>query len=220
MKKHKKQEHDEIKQEVNQVNEKLQDVTLNEIEILKSENDKLKKQLEELNNLLNSKEKNIEHLTSQINEINNEYVQKIQLKMNEANNLLKQKIDELNLKSQQELAVYKKYAIEKQAAQLIEIINQFDLSLSYPQTDTKIINYQNGFKMFLSMFKSLLSELGINEIPINVGDDFNPQYMECIEFVDDINIDDNKITKILTKGYKLHDRIVKVATVVVNKRKN
>jgi molecular chaperone GrpE len=218
MKKNKKHEQEEIKQEINQVNEQLQKVTLNEVDILKSDNEKLKKQVEELNASLISKDKNIEDLTKQIAILNDEYVKKIQSKANEANALLKQKIDELTFKSQQELATYKKYAIEKQAIQLIEIINQFDLALSYPQTDPKIINFQNGFKMFLSMFKTLLNDFGINEIIINKGDDFNPEYMECIEFIDDANVGNNKIVKVLTKGYKLHDRIIKVATVVVNKK--
>ena len=132
---------------------------------------------------------------------------------------MKQKIDELTSKSQSELVEHKKYAVEKQAVQLIEIINQFELSLSYPQTDPKIINYQNGYKMFLFMFKSLLNELGINEININVGDDFNSQFMECIEFKDEQSVGDNKVIKVLTKGYKLYDRIIQVATVILNRRK-
>lgn len=220
MKKHKQQENEEIKQVVDKVNEQLQDVALNEVELLKSENERLKKQIDELNISISSKDKNIENLTNQINDINNEYVQKIQLKMNEANALLKQKIDEITLKSQQELDTHKKYAIEKQAGKLIEIINQFELSLSYQPTDPKIINYQNGFKMFLSMFKTLLSELNIHEIDIKIGDDFNSQFMECIEFIDDGNFGDNKVVKILTKGYKLFDRVIQVATVVINKRIN
>lgn len=219
MKKH-KQEQQEIKQEVNEANEKLQNVTLNEVDLLKQENERLKKQIEELNTSIINKDKNIDDLINQIDNINKEYVQKVQLKAIEANNLLKQKIDELTIKTQQELNEHKKYAIEKQASKLIEIINQFELSLSWPQTDPKIINYQNGFKMFLSMFKSLLNELGINEIVINQGDEFNPQFMECIEFIDEPSLTDNKVVKVLTKGYKLHDRVIQVATVNVNKRKN
>jgi molecular chaperone GrpE len=220
MRKHKKQPQEEIKQEVNTASEKLQEVTINENDLLKSENEKLKKQITDLDALVLSKDKNIDNLLKQIESLNKEYVEKVQQKTNEANNLLKQKTDELISKSQQELDQHKKYAIEKQASKLIEIINQFELSLSYPQTDPKIVNYQNGFRMFLSMFKSLLGELGINEININIGDDFNPQYMECIEFQDEPNVADNKVIKIMTKGYKLHDRIVQVATVVLNKRKN
>jgi molecular chaperone GrpE len=218
MKKHNEQQ-DQIKEEEkSSASENVNNT--NKQDDLKIENETLKKQIEELNSLIASKDKNIENLLKQIKDINNEYVQKVQQKAIEANTLLKQKLEEITFKSQQELSQHKKYAIEKQANKLIEIINQFELSLSYPQTDPKIVNYQNGFKMFLSMFKSLLNELGIQEIIINKGDEFNPQFMEAIEFVDDQTIADNKVSKILTKGYKLYDRIIQVATVIINKRKN
>jgi molecular chaperone GrpE len=217
MKKHNEQQEQIKKEEQSSASE---NVNTNKQDDLKIENETLKKQIEELNSLIASKDKNIENLLKQIKDINNEYVQKVQQKAIEANTLLKQKLEEITFKSQQELSQHKKYAIEKQANKLIEIINQFELSLSYPQTDPKIINYQNGFKMFLSMFKSLLNELGIQEIIINKGDEFNPQFMEAIEFVDDQTIADNKVSKILTKGYKLYDRIIQVATVIINKRKN
>jgi molecular chaperone GrpE len=180
----------------------------------------LKQAAEDLKKEITDKNHRIASLEKEIKTINDDYVNKVTEKANEANTLLKTKITELTNKAQQELTVHKKYALEKQAVQLIDIVNQFAMALSYKPADPNIVKYQSGFQMFLTMFQNLLTELGIHEIPIKLGDEFNPEFMECIEFVDGHDSPDNKIAKVITKGYRLHDRLIKPATVNVIRKKN
>jgi molecular chaperone GrpE len=175
----------------------------------------LNDEIAKLNAYITEKDKRIITLEDQIKQINQEYVGKVQEKTEQANAQLKQKMDELNTKAAQELENIKKYGLEKQLGSLIDIISQFEMALSYKPTDEKIANYQSGFMMFLNMFKNLLSELHVNEININVGDEFNAEYMECVEFVSNPELKDNHVAKVITKGYRLHDRVIKTAVVYV-----
>jgi molecular chaperone GrpE len=177
----------------------------------------LNHKIEELNAYIVEKDKRIIELETQIQLINNEYVNKIKEKTEQANVQLKQKIDELNLKAISELDNIKKYGLEKQVLPLIETISQFEMALSYKPTDEKIVAYQSGFVMFLNMFKNILTDLNINEINANVGDEFNPEFMECVEFVANNELKNNQVAKIVTKGYKLYDRMIKTVTVKVVK---
>jgi molecular chaperone GrpE len=172
-------------------------------------------EIAKLNAYIFEKDKRITTLEDQIKQINQEYVGKVQEKTEQANVQLKQKMDELNIKAAQELENIKKYGLEKQLGSLIDIVSQFEMALSYKPTDEKIANYQSGFMMFLNMLKNLLIELHVNEININVGDEFNAEYMECIEFVPNPQLKDNHVAKIITKGYRLHDRVIKTAVVYV-----
>jgi molecular chaperone GrpE len=201
--------------ETSEVVEKQKEPTKDELEIIK-----LNEQIQVFQKELENKNEKISLLENEIKTINNDYVSKIAAKANEANVLLKTKLEELSSKMKDELAVHKKYAIEKQANSIIDIVNQFAMALSYKPTDPNIAKYQSGFQMFLTMFKNLLSELGINEIKINVGDEFNPEFMECIEFVHSNELANNKVAKEITKGYKLHDRLIKPAIVNVVRKKN
>lgn len=210
-KKHHPKEQPEQKKdsELNNIQEELKKAS--------EQKDALNITINNLNTQIIEKDKQIEQLLKQIEAINNDYVQKIQSKTAEANQMVKEKLNELATKANQELSEHKKYAIEKQACKLIEIVNQLELALSYPQTDPKIANYVAGFKIFLTMFKDLLNELHITEVVINEGDDFNPNFMEGIDTVPSDKLAPNKVVKVMTKCYKLHDRIIQVANVILSK---
>jgi molecular chaperone GrpE len=182
--------------------------------------EKLSKEIQQLKTEIDSKNERILQLEQEVKTINEDYVIRVTEKANEANALLKSKLAELSDKMQQDLAVHKKYALEKQAASLIDIINQFAMALSYKPTDPNIAKYQSGFQMFLTMFHNLLNELGITEIKVNVGDEFNPEIMECIEFVHSHELANNKVAKVITKGYKLYDRLIKPTVVNVVRKKS
>jgi molecular chaperone GrpE len=160
-----------------------------------------------------SKNKIIEELNKQIEKFNSDYVLKLQAKMQEANMLLKEKQNELQEKTNNEIKEIKKYAIEKHAGKIIDVINQFDLALSYTPNDEKLKNYQMGFKMFLDMFKNALNDMGIVEIAIKLNDEFNPTTMEAVDHIEKEGIENGHVAQIISKGYKLHDRIIQTATV-------
>ncbi|GHU46979.1 hypothetical protein FACS1894218_0440 [Bacilli bacterium] len=181
---------------------------------------KLLQDIEQLTVTVVQKDEKILMLEKHIERQNHEYVTKVTEKANEANNILKNKVEELNQKLNDEIAHHKKYAIEKPAIELINIINQFEVAVTHPTTDAKIANYQLGFKMFLTMFKKLLNDLNIKEIAIKRGDEFDPVLMQCIEFVDDQQLKDNQVAIEVTKGYILHDRVIQTAVVKVTKRKS
>ncbi|MDR3163468.1 MAG: nucleotide exchange factor GrpE [Mycoplasmataceae bacterium] len=180
----------------------------------------LKKQVTELTQIINEKDKHINGLKDELTQINNTYVEKINQKALEANKLVANKIQELNQKSQGEIAIARKYALMSQAKDLVDIISQFEAAVNIPSTDEKIINYLSGFKMFIHMFKTLLTDLNIHEISTTAGTEFNPEFMEVINFVDDSQFNDNQVVRIVTKGYKLHDRLIKPVAVIVNRKKS
>ncbi|MDR0856901.1 MAG: nucleotide exchange factor GrpE [Mycoplasmataceae bacterium] len=175
--------------------------------------EKLLAQVKLLESDIISKDKIIERHEINLAEINRDYVKKIQEKAEQAQQLIKQNHSELAAKFNNELKESKKYAIEKAASQLLDIIAKFDMALSYSPSDEKIKNYQNGFKMFLSMFKELLVDLEIKEIPISINDEFDSVTMEAVDHVAAENVQQNHVAIIVEKGYKLYDRVIKVALV-------
>ncbi|MDR0341036.1 MAG: nucleotide exchange factor GrpE [Mycoplasmataceae bacterium] len=168
-----------------------------------AEKNSLNKQLVEKNN----------RLEEQLKSINNDYVNKLSAKMAEAAEMLKKKQAELTEKSNTEILEAKKYAIAKPATEFITVINQFETALSFEPKDDKLKNYQNGFKMFLNMFKNVLSDVGIEEISVNVGDEYNTITMEAIDHIDAEGVKSGNVAAIISKGYKLHDRVLQTVTV-------
>jgi len=179
----------------------------------------LNEQIKQLQKLIEDKDKQILELKNEINQINQDYVNQIKAKAEQANQIINLKAKEINDKANQEITLIKKYAIEKDAVKLIEIINQFENALSIPTTDEKLKRYQSGYKMFLTMLKNLLKDMNIEEIKINVGDQFNPDFMQVLETSKLADFANDQVTKIHTKAYKLYDRTIQPALVNVNKLK-
>lgn len=172
----------------------------------------LEKQLSQSLNKINK-------LESTILEKDSDYTNKIALKAEEAKKKIEEKIIEITNKNNEEIISFKKYGLANNIAKLIDVIDQFSSAVNYEVKDEKIKNYQMGFKMFLSLFYNWMNEMNVIEIPIKVGDKFNELYMEPYDVIEDKTKENDTVYLIRSKAYKLHDRIIKHATVVVVKNK-
>lgn len=71
--------------------------------------------------------------------------------------------------------------------------------------------------MFSAMFKTWLKSIGVEEIEVKVGDQFDPNIMDAIDVEQKPTQKDDHVEKIVSKGYKLHDRIIQHVGVIVAK---
>lgn len=189
-----------------------------------SQESKLAKKIIDLEAMIAAKDKEIENrnkvidaMKHDLNAMAQEYKNQIILKMDEANRLIKIKQDENDQKYKKELAEAKKYAIENQAIELIDIVAEFSAMVNHPVNDPKIANWLSGFKMYVTKFNNLLADLNIQEITVQVGQEFDPKIMEPFETVKDPSKPDNSVATILKPGYKLYDHILKPVLVKVIK---
>ncbi|MCQ2956964.1 MAG: hypothetical protein MJ233_03910 [Mycoplasmoidaceae bacterium] len=112
-----------------------------------SQESKLAKKIIDLEAMIAAKDKEIENrnkvidaMKHDLNAMAQEYKNQIILKMDEANRLIKIKQDENDQKYKKELAEAKKYAIENQAIELIDIVAEFSAMVNHPVNDPKIAN--------------------------------------------------------------------------------
>ncbi len=136
----------------NNKNNEKKDKSLQEkfVELTKKYEEIHKEMLEKLVIILQQNE-NLEKLKKEMDLHNNQFKELITKKTNEANDLLTKKIKELEDKSKSELEHAKKYSIKNQALELINVINQMEIASNFKLNDEKLINYQKGFKLILTM---------------------------------------------------------------------
>lgn len=72
-----------------------------------------------------------------------------------------------------------------------------------------------GLQMVKDQFFQLLKSLGVEEIEL-VGKKYNPEFAEAIEVVD--GAEDDMITEVVRKGYKMNGKVLQVAHVKVSKK--
>ena len=73
-----------------------------------------------------------------------------------------------------------------------------------------------GLEIVIKQFKEILTGEGVEEIAAE-GAQFNPHYHEAVETQHGEH--DNLVIKVLTKGYKIEDTILRPAKVIVSKKK-
>ena len=72
-----------------------------------------------------------------------------------------------------------------------------------------------GLAMVIKQFRDTLSSEGVEEISAE-GQEFNPNFHDAVEIQRADS--DNKIVKVVTKGYKIEDKVIRPAKVVVTKK--
>ena len=110
-----------------------------------------------------------------------------------------------------------KYRLEGFVNELLTVLDAFHVALSNEAPSEETKNYLVGFRYIYSNLISVLNNEGVNEITPKVGDKFDSNVMHAIETIETDNPDDDRVEKVLAKGYKLHDHLVRPAMVSVSK---
>lgn len=112
-----------------------------------------------------------------------------------------------------------KYAAESLLQKLIPVLDSFDMALNATAIakDSANQSLQTGVSMILSQFRSALSEAGLEEIDA-AGQVFDPNFHEAVSQQESAEVPEGHVIQQLRKGYKLRDRLLRPATVVVAKK--
>lgn len=97
---------------------------------------------------------------------------------------------------------------------ILPVLNNLEVSLKVLAKEASAGSRQ-GLEISINQFKKILQDWGVEEI--KTEGEFDPRLHEAIEVVE--GKEDNKITQVLEKGYRLGDRILRPAKVKVEKRK-
>lgn len=159
------------------------------------------------NNKLKEKEAEIEKLKKELEES----VKKVQYAQAELVNYRKRKDDEV--------ASYKKYCNQDLITELIPIVDNFERAISLDDNNLtdELSKFLHGFKMMYASLTEVLKKFGVEEIS-RAGEVFDSNLEEALMTDNIDSVDDDIVTEVLLKGYKLKDRVIRPASVKINKK--
>ena len=99
---------------------------------------------------------------------------------------------------------------------LLPILDGFHMALANEVTDPTLKNYLTGFQYIYKMMVDALESEGVTEISPKVGDKFDETIMDAVD-TEESEGEENLVLRVYQKGYRLHDRMVRHARVVVSK---
>ncbi len=112
-----------------------------------------------------------------------------------------------------------RYANEGLLEKLVPVLDNFDAALSAAQTSSaeSAQSLQTGVAMIFQQLKKALTESGLEEIDAT-GQVFDPNLHEAVSQQESKDVPEGNVLQQLRKGYKLRDRLLRPATVVVAKK--
>jgi molecular chaperone GrpE len=112
-----------------------------------------------------------------------------------------------------------KYANESLLQKLIPVLDNFDMAITATgnATDGAAQSLQTGVNMILNQFRSALTEAGLEEIDA-ANKTFDPNFHEAVSQQETSDVPEGQVVQQLRKGYKLRDRLLRPATVIVAKK--
>ena len=108
-----------------------------------------------------------------------------------------------------------KYRAEGFIDELLPVLDSFHVVLSNEPEDPSLKNYLIGFQFIYKNLVAALESEGVSELSPNVGDKFDVSIMNAVE-MQESDQEEGKILKVVTKGYKLHDRLIRPVNVIVS----
>ncbi len=110
-----------------------------------------------------------------------------------------------------------RYRAEGFLGELLPALDAFHMALDAPAPTKEASNYQIGFTYIYNQIIAALTAEGLSELTPKVGDPFDAGYMNAIEATETEEVPNNHVLKVHSKGYKLHDRLIRAAMVTVAK---
>jgi len=108
-------------------------------------------------------------------------------------------------------------AIEGMISRLLPVLDTFDMAMAaaaQPGTGVEVI--KAGVQMIQGQLRSVFKDEGLEEIH-TAGQDFDPALHDPLDQIESTEVPDGRILKEMRKGYRLKDRLLRPASVVVAK---
>lgn len=111
-----------------------------------------------------------------------------------------------------------KFANESLIQRLIPVLDNFDMAMVAVQSAPEAAqSLQSGITMIHQQLKSALAETGLEEVDA-AGKPFDPNLHEAVSQQETKDVPEDHVVQQLRKGYKLRERLLRPATVIVAKK--
>ena len=157
------------------------------------------------------KEKKLKEEIEKLKKDNIEAMEKVKYAQAELINYRKRK--------DEEASNYKKFCNQDLIMELIPILDNFERAIKLDDNDLtdELSKFLDGFKMMYATLSEVLRKFGVCEIN-NAGKPFNSNEEEALMTDNIPDMEDDVVTEVLLKGYKLNGRVIRPASVKVNKK--
>lgn len=130
-------------------------------------------------------------------------------------------MENLRRRFERELQNAARYGTESLVADLLPVKDSLQEALKAACTEgldpaTALDRILEGTRMTLSILDKALAKTGLTEVHPQ-GEPFNPELHQAMAMADSTDLPANHVVQVIQTGYRLHDRLVRPAMVIVSR---
>ena len=187
---------EEVQENTDNLSEKEENTDKSKKNIFSRKKDKEKTKVQEL-------EKEIEQLKAEKAELNDRFLRLFSEFDNYKKRVSKEKLDLISTAS------------EKVLVSLLPVIDDFERAIAANEKADNIDSIKEGFNLIYNKLVQMMKRFDVEEIQAK-GEEFNTDFHEAVTHFPAQNEEDKgKVIDVTEKGYKLKDKVIRFAKVVV-----
>ena len=132
---------------------------------------------------------------------------------------LKAEFDNYRRNAIKERAELLKFGSERIWTEILNVFDNFERALSTKVSAESLDNFVKGIEMTAKDIKGLLSKFSVTEVPCE-GAPFDPSIHEALASEESETLAAGHILRVYKKAFKLHDKLIRPAQVIVAKAKS
>lgn len=140
-------------------------------------------------------------------------------KANDAHLRAVAEMENIRRRAENDVINARKYAIEGFASEMIQVKESLDLAQAAEvgSDESALEKMQEGLALTLKQMNQVFEKFGLEEVMPEVNDRFDHDNHQAITLLESAEIEPNHIVDVVQKGYRLKDRLLRPAMVVVAK---
>lgn len=120
-------------------------------------------------------------------------------------------------RAEKDIANARKYALESFSKELLPVVDSIEKACEVEVDADHVKAIHEGVELTWKLFIDTVKKYGLEQInPQN--ETFDPNLHEAMSAVNNPDMEPNKVMTVVQKGYKLNDRVIRPARVIVTKK--
>lgn len=109
----------------------------------------------------------------------------------------------------------RKFALERVMKDLLQVRDSLERGLETGSESTTAEQFREGQTLTLKMLNKVMQDHDL-ELIDPAGEKFDPEFHQAMTVLPSAELEENTVMEVLQKGFKLHDRLIRPAMVVVS----
>ena len=118
-------------------------------------------------------------------------------------------------RAQRDIALAVEQSERKILLEVLPVLDNFDRGMGATYQDVE--SFRSGIELIRKQLLEALRRLGVEQLPLQVGDPFDALNAEALTTFSDPNLPDGAVAAIFERGFNLTGQLLRAARVVVNR---